>query len=497
MIACTAQQLLALRHLKENDENMTDLEQPISEEAISRLKAAVGPGGWTDDATEIAPYLSEDRGIYVGKCSLMMKPANADEVAAILSICNETGTALVPQIGNTSLVGASIPISDGNEVILSLRRLNRIREVDPIANTIIVEAGCILADVQAAAAEVNRLFPLSLGSEGSCRIGGNLSTNAGGTGVLRYGNARELALGLEIILPDGRRIDDLKTLRKDNTGYSLKNLFIGAEGTLGIITAAALKLFPRPGEVLTSFVAVPHVAAAVDLLSRARNTVGDAVTTFELMPRIAVDFLSKHIDGCRDPFDNHHDWYVLMEVSAPGGEISFRPAFDALLESGYEDLVVEDAVIAESEAQAQALWRLRESLPEAQKPEGASVKHDVSVPITKIAELIAEGTAAIEALIPNVRTVAFGHVGDGNIHFNFSKPLETDDDAFMARNKEIHHVIHDIVHRLGGSISAEHGLGQTKREDIKRYKDPTALELMRDIKNLIDPNGIMNPGKVV
>ena len=476
---------------------MTEFAKPITEDAVARLKAAVGPGGWTDDQAEIAPYLSEDRGIYFGQSPLMMKPANSAEVAAILKICNETGTALVPQGGNTSLVGASIPISDGNEVILSLRRLNRIREIDPIANTIVVEAGCILADIQQAAAEVNRLFPLSLGAEGTCRIGGNLSTNAGGTAVLRYGNARDLALGLEVVLPDGRLIDDLKTLRKDNTGYSLKNLFIGAEGTLGIITAAALKMFPRPGEVLTAFIAVPHIAAAVDLLSRSRNTLGDTVTAFELMPRRAIDFLCRNIDGNRDPLDNRHDWYVLMEISAPGGEISFRPAFETLLESGYEDLVVEDAVIAESETQARALWRLRETLPEAQKPEGVSIKHDVSVPITKISELIAEGTAAIEALIPDVRPLAFGHVGDGNVHFNFSKPRQMDDADFIARSSEIHRIIHDIVHRLGGSISAEHGLGQHKREAIKRYKDPNALELMRDIKSLIDPNGIMNPGKVV
>jgi FAD/FMN-containing dehydrogenase len=476
---------------------MTDLTRPITDDAIARLKAAVGPGGWTDDQTEIAPYLREDRGIYFGKSPLMMKPADAVEVAAILRICNETGTALVPQGGNTSLVGGSIPISDGDEVILSLRRLNRILDVDPIANTIIVEAGCILADVQQAAADVNRLFPLSLGAEGTCRIGGNLSTNAGGTGVLRYGNARDLTLGLEILLPDGRLINDLNTLRKDNTGYSLKNLFIGAEGTLGIITAAALKLFPRPGEILTAFIAVPHVAAAVDLLSRARDTVGDSVTTFELMPRIAIDFLCRHIEANRDPLQNRHDWYVLMEISAPGGEISYRPAFESFLETALEEHVVEDAVIAESESQAQALWRLRETLPEAQKPEGASVKHDVSVPITKISELIAEGSSAIEALIPGVRPVAFGHVGDGNVHFNFSKPPQSSDEEFRARSKEIHRIIHDIVHRLGGSISAEHGLGQDKREAIKHYKDPNALELMRGIKSLIDPNGIMNPGKVV
>lgn len=470
---------------------------PPSADVIARLKAAVGVGGWTEDQEEIAPWLKEDRGLWFGTATLMMKPADTAEVSAILKICNETGTPVVPQGGNTSLVGGSLPIEGQYEIILSLRRLNHVRDIDPLANTITVEAGCILQDIQAAADEVDRLFPLSLGSEGSCRIGGNLSTNAGGTGVLRYGNARDLALGLEVVLPDGRIIHDLKTLRKDNTGYSLKNLFIGAEGTLGIITAASLKLFPKPGETLTGFVAFPHVAAAVDLLSRARQAVGDTVTAFELMPRIGIDYLCRHIDGCRDPFDDQYDWYAIIEISTPGKEVDLRPAFEHMLEAAWNEDVLEDAVIAESTAQAQAIWRLRESLPEAQKPEGASIKHDVSVPISEIPRLIAEGTEAIAAMIPGVREVPFGHVGDGNIHFNFSRPLDMDDAEFMSRAHDVHHVIHDIVHKLEGSISAEHGLGRHKREAIKRYKDPAALDLMTGIKDLIDPNGIMNPGKVV
>ncbi len=476
---------------------MSILPKALSTDVLDALKSAVGPGGWTDDQDEIAPYLKEDRGLFTGSSPLMMKPANADEVAAILALCSETCTPVVPQGGNTSLVGASIPHETNNEIILSLRRLNRIRDIDPIGNTITVEAGCILADVQAAAAEVDRLFPLSLGAEGSCRIGGNLSTNAGGTNVLRYGNARDLALGLEVILPDGRKIDDLKTLRKDNTGYSLKNLFIGAEGTLGIITAAALKLFPMPHEIVTSFAAVPHVAAGVDLLGRARSAVGDAVTAFELMPRRAIEFTCKHSDGCRDPLENVHEWYALVEISSPGGEVTLRPAFESALSAAIDDGVVEDAVVAESKAQAATLWRLRETLPEAQKPEGASVKHDVSVPISRIAEMIAEGAMAVEDFVPGVRSLPFGHVGDGNVHFNFSRPLEMSDEEFMSHAKDIHLIIHDIAHRLGGSISAEHGLGQAKREEIKRYKDPAALDLMRQIKDLIDPKGIMNPGKVV
>jgi FAD/FMN-containing dehydrogenase len=470
---------------------------PPSSEAIDRLKAAVGPGGWTEDQEEIAPWVREDRGLWFGSATLMLKPANTDEVSQILRICNETDTCLVPQGGNTSLVGASIPIDGQHEIVLSLRRLNRIRDIDPLSNTIIVEAGCILADIQDAADEVGRLFPLSLGSQGSCRIGGNLSTNAGGTGVLKYGNTRDLALGLEVVLPNGDIINDLKTLRKDNTGYSVKNLFIGAEGTLGVITAASLKLFPKPGDVLTGFVAIPHVAAAIDLLSRARQAVGDTVTAFELIPRIGIDFLCKHIEGSRDPLENEYEWYALIEISAPGKDVDLRTAFENMLEAAYNDDVLEDAVIAESAAQANQLWRMRESLNEAQKPEGASIKHDVSVPITEIPQLIAEGSEAISAMIEDVRVLAFGHVGDGNVHFNFSRPLTMKDADFMAHAEKIHHIIHDIVHKLGGSISAEHGLGRHKREEVKRFKDPASLELMSKIKDLIDPNGIMNPGKVI
>ncbi|MBT3791104.1 MAG: FAD-binding oxidoreductase [Alphaproteobacteria bacterium] len=470
---------------------------PPSAEAIDRLKAAVGPGGWTEDQEEIAPWVREDRGLWFGSATLMLKPANTDEVSQILRICNETDTCLVPQGGNTSLVGASIPIEGQHEIVLSLRRLNRIRDIDPLSNTIIVEAGCILADIQDAADEVERLFPLSLGSQGSCRIGGNLSTNAGGTGVLKYGNTRDLALGLEVVLPNGDIINDLKTLRKDNTGYSVKNLFIGAEGTLGVITAASLKLFPKPGDVLTGFVAIPHVAAAIDLLSRARQAVGDTVTAFELIPRIGIDFLCKHIEGSRDPLENQYEWYALIEISAPGKDVDLRTAFENMLEAAYNDDVLEDAVIAGSAAQASQLWRMRESLNEAQKPEGASIKHDVSVPITEIPQLIAEGSEAISAMIEDVRVLAFGHVGDGNVHFNFSRPLTMKDADFMAQAEKIHHIIHDIVHKLGGSISAEHGLGRHKREEIKRFKDPASLELMSKIKDLIDPNGIMNPGKVI
>ena len=470
---------------------------PPSAEAIDRLKAAVGPGGWTEDQEEIAPWVREDRGLWFGSATLMLKPANTDEVSQILRICNETDTCLVPQGGNTSLVGASIPIEGQHEIVLSLRRLNRIRDIDPLSNTIIVEAGCILADIQDAADEVERLFPLSLGSQGSCRIGGNLSTNAGGTGVLKYGNTRDLALGLEVVLPNGDIINDLKTLRKDNTGYSVKNLFIGAEGTLGVITAASLKLFPKPGDVLTGFVAIPHVAAAIDLLSRARQAVGDTVTAFELIPRIGIDFLCKHIEGSRDPLENQYEWYALIEISAPGKDVDLRTAFENMLEAAYNDDVLEDAVIAGSAAQASQLWRMRESLNEAQKPEGASIKHDVSVPITEIPQLIAEGSEAISAMIEDVRVLAFGHVGDGNVHFNFSRPLTMKDADFMAQAEKIHHIIHDIVHKLGGSISAEHGLGRHKREEIKRFKDPASLELMSKIKDLSDPNGIMNPGKVI
>jgi FAD/FMN-containing dehydrogenase len=458
-------------------------------DTIARLKDAAGPKGWSDDASEIAPHLTEWRGKYQGKSTLLLKPDSTEAVAKILAICNETHTAVVPQGGNTGLVGGQIPLH--GEVLLSLARMNRIREVDAAGMNLIAEAGAVLDTIHKAADNVQRLFPLSLASEGSCTIGGNLSTNAGGVDVLRYGTARELVLGLEVVLADGRVLDMLRTLRKDNTGYDLKQLFIGAEGTLGIITAAALKLFAKPAERVTAFVAITSPAAAVALLAHLQEQTGGLVSAFEIVPRIGLDFVLAHVPQTTDPLRTKSPWYVLIEATS-GAQFGLRDVIERTLADN-----VTDAVIAESEAQRASLWRLRESVSEAQKPEGGSIKHDVSVPIARIPEFIETASNAVEALVSGARPVPFGHIGDGNIHFNISVPKGADNAAFLARWEEISRVVHDIVHRFGGSISAEHGLGVMKQTEIARYKSPIELDVMRALKRTLDPNGILNPGKVL
>ncbi|HEY8950777.1 MAG TPA: FAD-binding oxidoreductase [Rhizomicrobium sp.] len=458
---------------------------------IARLKDAAGPKGWSDDPKEIAPHLEEWRGKYQGQSSLLLKPDTKDGVSKILAICNETRTAIVPQGGNTGLVGGQIPFH--NEIILGLSRLNRVRRVDPQGMSMIVEAGLTLAAAQDAADNVDRLFPLSIASEGSATIGGNVSTNAGGVHVLKYGNTRELVLGVEVVLADGRVLDMLHTLRKDNTGYDLKQLFIGAEGTLGIVTAVALKLFPKPAEKATALVAVRDPAAAIALLSHLQSATGGAMSAFELMPRIGIDFVLAHIPGTTDPMSKQSQWYVLAEASG-GANGHLEETLEAAL--GSSDLVT-DAVFAKSEMQRAALWKLREAMSEAQKPEGGSIKHDVSVPIKDIPAFLKEGIAAVEKLVPGVRPVPFGHLGDGNIHFNFSVPKGGDNAGFLARWNEIQDAVHDIVNRYGGSISAEHGLGIMKVHEIERYKSAAELDVMRALKRTLDPNNILNPGKVV
>jgi FAD/FMN-containing dehydrogenase len=458
---------------------------------IARLKDAAGPKGWSDDPKEIAPHLEEWRGKYHGKSSLLLKPDSTDAVSKILAICDETRTPIVPQGGNTGLVGGQIPFHD--EIVLSLSRLNRVRHVDAQGMSMIVEAGVTLAATQDAADKAERLFPLSIASEGSATIGGNVSTNAGGVHVLKYGNTRELVLGVEVVLADGRVLDMLRTLRKDNTGYDLKQLFIGAEGTLGIVTAVALKLFPKPAEKATALVAVRDPAAAIALLSQLQSGTGGAMSAFELMPRIGIDFVLTHIRGTSDPLAKPSPWYVLAEASG-GTNSHLESTMETTL--GSSDLVT-DAVIAKSETQRAALWKLREAMSEAQKPEGGSIKHDVSVPIKDIPAFLKEGITTVEALVPGVRPVPFGHLGDGNIHFNFSVPKGGDNNAFLARWNEIQDAVHDIVHRYGGSISAEHGLGIMKVHEIERYKSAAELDLMRALKRTLDPNNILNPGKVV
>jgi FAD/FMN-containing dehydrogenase len=460
----------------------------VNADTLARLKDAAGLNGWSEDAAQIAPHLEEWRSKYKGHSPLLLKPATTAQVGAILRLCNETRTAIVPQGGNTGLVGAQIPF-DG-EVLLSLARMNKVRAIDAAAHTLTVEAGVILADVHKAADAAGLLFPLSLASEGSAMIGGNLSTNAGGVAVLRYGMARDLVLGLEVVLADGRVLDLLRTLRKDNTGYDLKQLFIGAEGTLGVITAAALKLFAKPAAKVTAFAAVPSPAAAVALLATMQAATGGMISAFELVPRIGVELVIAHIPGTRDPLAAPSPWYVLVEATS-GARFDLTGAFEDGLTGAT------DAVIATSEAQRATLWSLREHMSEAQKREGASIKHDVSVPVSAIPAFLETATMAVLKALPGARPVSFGHIGDGNIHFNFSAPKDGEAAAFLARWDEIQRIVHDAVVALGGSISAEHGIGVQKRDQLERYKSAAELDVMRMLKRSFDPTNILNPGKVV
>ncbi len=469
----------------------------VSDAFIEEVEAVVGPAGMVRDADRIDGYLSDWRNAYRGKAALVVRPANTDEVAAVVRLCNEHGVALVPQGGNTGLCGGSIPDDSGTQVVLSLTRMNRIRHVDVANQTITVEAGVILQRLQEAAVEAGRFFPLSLGAEGSCTVGGNLATNAGGTAVLRYGNMRDLTLGLEVVLPDGQIWNGLRGLRKDNTGYDLKHLFLGSEGTLGIITAAVLKLYPAVHSVTTAWVAVPSASAAVELIGVIRGLCGDRLTGFELMSRQSVDFVLRHVSGCRDPFGEPHPWYVLIELSDTQPDAALNDLLEAGIGEALESGWVSDAVIAASEAQVSALWAMREGISEAQNHEGPSLKHDISVPVSCIPEFIETTNQRLLERFPGVRIVAYGHVGDGNLHYNISKPVGTDDARFKAQQEAIMQLIYETTTAFNGSISAEHGIGQAKRDAARQYKDPLELNLMRAIKATIDPQGLMNPGKVV
>ena len=455
---------------------------------IERLKQAAGPGGYSEDPQEIAPHLTEWRGKYTGHSPLLLKPATTAQVAALLAICHETGTAVVPQGGNTGLVGGQIPFH--GEVLLSTKRLNTVRAVDSHAPALVVETGVTLAAVQQTAEKAGLFFPLRLASEGSCTIGGNISTNAGGTHVIRYGMTRALVLGLEVVLADGRILDLLRLLPKDNTGYDLKQAFIGAEGTLGVITAAALKLFPRPRSSAVGFAAVASPAAALDLLAQMQARTGGLVSAFELIPRIALELVLAHIPGTRDPLGAPSPWYVVVEATAGEGV-----DLAALFETGL--MSADDAVVAASEAQGQALWSLREHISEAQKREGASIKHDIAVPVAKVPDFLAAAVPAVLKLAPGARPVSFGHLGDGNLHFNFQSPRPGDDPAFLALWEEMQLIVHDVVHEFGGSISAEHGVGVMKRDALPRYKSHVELDAMRALKTAFDPKNILNPGKLV
>jgi FAD/FMN-containing dehydrogenase len=466
-------------------------------EAVERIRATLGPAGCVERPADLEPYLTDFRGLYRGATPLLARPSSTAEVSRVLAICNELGVPVVPHGGNTSYCGGATPHERGDEIVMSLSRMNRVRELDAANFSITVEAGCLLADVQAAAAAGERYFPLSLGSEGSCQIGGNLSTNAGGLNALRYGVARELALGLEVVLADGRVLDGLTSLRKDNTGYDLRDLFIGAEGTLGVITAASLKLFPRPRTIETAFLAVPGLGAAVQLLARLRAASGDLVTSFEYLPHNAVDLAARHIPGVVAPFERNYAGYVLCEVSTAREDSMLRGLLERELATAMDEGFVLDAVLAESLAQRDALWRLRESVPEAQRTEGASIKHDVSVPVAALPHFAEEATAAVLDIVPDGRMVAYGHVGDGNLHFNVSVPAGGDAREFLARAPAIHEAVYGIVRRYRGSISAEHGIGRMKRDELARQKAAVDLEVMRALKRALDPKGIMNPGKVL
>jgi FAD/FMN-containing dehydrogenase len=469
----------------------------IAGATLDRLRALVGPQGFLDRPTDVEPFIVDHRKLYRGATPLVLRPGSTEQIAAIMKLCNEARIGVVPVGGNTSYCGGATPSADGSQVVLSLARMRRIRALDPANFAMIAEAGCVLAEIQAAAASVDRLFPMSLGSEGSCQLGGNLSTNAGGTAVLRYGMMRDLILGLEVVLPDGRVLDGLKPLRKDNTGYDLRDLFIGAEGTLGVITAAACKLFSRPAWTLTAFVSVADPQAAVALLSRLRGFTSDAVTTFELVPRLALELVLQHIPGTSEPLGQAHPWYVLVEIGMGRGAESARESIEAELAAAMESGEITDAAIAASEAQREMFWRLRENIPEAQSREGASIKHDISVTTSELPHFIVEGAALLAQLAPGARLVSYGHLGDGNLHFNLSPPRGGNGKEFLQLAPQINRAVHDLVARYGGSFSAEHGIGQLKRGELLRYKNPVAIELMRSIKQAIDPNGIMNPGKVL
>jgi FAD/FMN-containing dehydrogenase len=470
--------------------------KPPSSDLLSRFAAIVGGKYAVTDPLQQEGYLVENRGLYRGRTPVVLRPASTAEVSQILKLANETGTPIVPQGGNTGLVGGQTPSESGAEILLSLTRLDRIREIDPGSSTMTCEAGVILAKAQDAAEQANRLFPLSLGAEGSCTIGGNLSTNAGGTGALAYGVARDLALGLEVVLADGRVWNGLNKLKKDNTGYDLKNLFIGAEGTLGIITAAVLKLFPRPRAVETALAGVPSPAAALGLFNLANELAGDSITGFEFMPRVAFDFMREYLPDLRDPLSGTHPWYVLIELSSQSSE-GLREAMQELLANAVQRGIVTDAVVAASLEQAHSFWRLREGVVEVQKYPGGSIKHDISVPVAAVPDFIAEAVAAVTRLVPGTRPIPFGHLGDGNVHFNVTQPAGADKDAYLARWAEMNAVVHAVAAKFGGSISAEHGIGRLKRDLLPQVKDPVALEMMRALKRTLDPKGILNPGKVL
>jgi len=465
-------------------------------EFLASLSRVVGAGNVLTEADMTAAFLVEPRGLFRGAALAVVRPGSTAEVAEVVKACAADAVAIVPQGGNTGLVGGQTPDASGGAIVLSLTRMKRIREIDALTDTMIVEAGATLAEAQAAAERADRLFPLSLAAEGTCTIGGNLSTNAGGVAVLAYGNARELATGVEAVLADGRIVNALSKLRKDNTGYDLKDLFFGAEGTLGVVTAAALKLYPRPRARVTAFVGVEDPAKALKLFRIAKDRLGQGVVSFELIARIGLDFVLAHGIDMRDPLAAPHPWYVLFEAASQT-ESGLEETVEATLEEAFEQGLIADAALATSLTQRNDFWRLREFVSDAQKFEGGSIKHDVSVPVGSVPAFLDEATAAVLGFLPSARVCAFGHMGDGNIHFNVSQPISADKDEFLDKWEAMNEVVHAVVARYQGSFSAEHGIGQLKRELLARAKDPVALDVMRAIKRALDPQGLMNPGKML
>jgi FAD/FMN-containing dehydrogenase len=470
---------------------------PVAAEALEQLKSVVGRDGYLDDPADVAPYCKSWRDAWIGRVPIVLRPQTTAEVAQIVRICADRRVAIVPQGGNTGLTGAGQPHSDMSEVIVSASRMNRIRALDPVNDTMTVEAGVVLKEIQDAAERSQRLFPLSLGAQGSCQIGGNISTNAGGVQVLRYGNMRSLVLGLEVVLPDGSVWNGLRGLRKDNTGYDMKQLFIGAEGTLGIVTAAVLRLVPRPSASETAWVGLDSPKSAVAFFGLMRTRLGDAVSAFELICRPIIDLLLLGVAGHEDPMRTVHPWYVLLDVTSQGPPGSLHEPLSEALASAHAQGLIADALIAASGAQAARLWKMRESLVEAQASAGGSIAHDVSVPVSHIPEFLERADRALAAAYPGVRHCAFGHVGDGNVHYNPVRPLAWEGTRFRAERERINRIVHDIVAELGGSISAEHGVGRSRLAELEHYKQPVELAMMRALKRALDPNGIMNPGKLL
>jgi len=460
---------------------------------LDELKNIVDGNGWTSDPDQLEPHLNEPRGMVTGKTPIMVSPTTTEQVSEIVRTCGRYGTGVVPQGGNTGLCGGAVPDNSGDQVLLSLSRMCKIRKVEPDDFSITVEAGCILSDVQNAAAEVDRCFALSLGAEGSCQIGGNLSTNAGGINVIRYGTARQQALGLEVVLADGTIWNGLRSLRKDNAGYDMKQVFLGSEGTLGVITAATLRLHPSPGNTMTALLAIDSASQAVELLGYLRSKLANRINAFELISDRCLRYVARHLPNTRHPYEPPYAWYTLLDVSVE----DHPDAVEAILVDAISDGLVADAIVAKSEAEAERLWHMRHTISESQRPEGACLKHDISVPIGQIPRFIDKSQALVADMQPQSRLVVFGHVGDGNLHYDVVQPKGANPERFRAEGRALTEAIYELVTEFGGSISAEHGIGVTKKADLLRYRDAEEIQLMRTLKQALDPQNILNPGKVI